>query len=274
MAERLTRARVEGFDYAGLMHRAPSKHHYSDVISDSTDVLCEDGSPLLSFRVLEEFPRDLLGTLGQIKYSKAPRTRGLIVRSKTFGALPRIPLRRDYCTLTAFTVERPDLAEVLYKYGRIADGIYQKASPPSYARSVEQIEEIRPEWRIPGTVYTSGICNKDNPLRYHRDAGNFKGTWSAMYALSRDCGGGLLVIPEYRLAVSFSRPALVMFDGASLLHGVSPIRKRSKGSVRYSVVYYGMSQLRHCGSRDEELARIRKVKLQREVRRLGGHDDA
>ena len=50
---------------------------------------------------------------------------------------------------------------------------------------------VRPEWRIPGTIFTSGIINKNNPLRYHRDAGNFPRLWSCMYAIAADCGGSV-----------------------------------------------------------------------------------
>jgi hypothetical protein len=90
-----------------------------------------------------------------------------------------------------------------------------------------------------------------------------------MYAISHDCAGGYLAVPELNIGFSFDRPALIMFDGQGLIHGVTPLEKRSKEAYRYSVVYYALQQMCKCGTLDEELARIRKVKTQRELKRAG-----
>jgi hypothetical protein len=88
-----------------------------------------------------------------------------------------------------------------------------------------------------------------------------------MVASQRGMKGGHLVVPKYGIAFGFSKPALIMFDGQSLLHGVLPMEKQTKNAYRYSVVYYALQQMCHCLSPAEELARIRTIKTDREQRR-------
>ena len=123
---------------------------------------------------------------------------------------------------------------------------------------------------MPGGIFTSGICNYNNPLRLHHDKGNFPGSWSAMFAFTHNVKGGLLVLPGYRIAFRFHKPSFIIFDGQKNLHGVSPIRYVGTGGYRYSVVYYAMNGMQNCLSAREELERIRVVKTQREVKRAKG----
>lgn len=59
-----------------------------------------------------------------------------------------------------------------------------------------------------------------------------------------------------------------MFDGQGLLHGVTPIFKKTARAVRYSIVYYSMRQMWNCLPITDELIRIRKKKAERETKRL------
>ena len=121
-----------------------------------------------------------------------------------------------------------------------------------------------------GGVFTSGICNYNNPLRLHYDKGNFPGSWSAMFAFTHSIRGGNLVLPGYRVAFRFNKPSFIIFDGQKNLHGVTPIKYLGKSGFRYSVVYYAMQGMCRCLSTGEELERIRVVKTGRERKRAGG----
>lgn len=77
-------------------------------------------------------------------------------------------------------------------------------------------------------------------------------------------------MPEYGVGVSLPHNSVFMFDGQSVLHGVTPITKTSNQAVRYSIVYYSLQQIWNCLPLSEEVARIRNVKTQRERRRAKG----
>jgi hypothetical protein len=61
-----------------------------------------------------------------------------------------------------------------------------------------------------------------------------------------------------------------MFDGQSVLHGVTPITKTNPDAVRYSIVYYSLQQIWNCLPLSEEVARIRNLKTKRERARAKG----
>lgn len=165
-------------------------------------------------------------------------------------------------------VDQPKQTAAFQELGRKASAIYERHYPESFARLERSVhEEILPDWRMHGMVYTSAIVNKNNMLTYHRDAANYAGMWSAMYAYSGPAGGQL-VIPELGVAFAFQTPTLIFFDGQRWLHGVAPVRRTSSIQRRYSVVFYCMRALRGCLSGPEELKRIRQVREQRERDRL------
>ena len=128
-------------------------------------------------------------------------------------------------------------------------------------------QKIKKEWVIKDSVFTSGIVNKNNQLNYHFDSGNFKGVYSNMIVFKGDVRGGHLVIPEIDISIEVADNTVTIFDGQDLLHGVSPIKYLHKESYRYSVVYYSLKRMWQCMEVEKEIDRIRKVKMQREIKR-------
>lgn len=255
-------------DSAELKFRSAQEGDYKTLLSDSVDVRV--GEELaIAYRVLEQFPADLFTAFRALSYRKESRTAGLVTNARTIGFAPRVTLRRDYCNCSAVAQEHPVAHAKFLEYARLAAQVYAEVNPQRYEASLRQMEATRLEWRLPNTPFTSGICNKDSSLRYHHDAGNYTGTWSCMYALSSGCAGGNLVVPSLDLAFSFQKPALIMFDGQSLLHGVTPLRKRNDKAYRYSVVFYGLKAMKNCLSPQEELVRIRQLRVKRERKRAG-----
>ncbi len=59
-----------------------------------------------------------------------------------------------------------------------------------------------------------------------------------------------------------------MFDGQSILHGVTPINKVSPKGYRFSIVYYTLKRMWQCLEVDEELVRVRQKKTERERTRM------
>jgi hypothetical protein len=88
-----------------------------------------------------------------------------------------------------------------------------------------------------------------------------------MIVFKGDVRGGHLVIPEIDISIEVADNTVSIFDGQDLLHGVSPITYLHKDSYRYSIVYYSLSRMWQCMEVEEEIDRIRKVKMKREIKR-------
>lgn len=196
------------------------------------------------------------------------RVLGLRSVNRTFGFRPRLALRADFCSRAVLWREEPAVDRMLGNWSRICSERLRYWMPKVHAEQSEWLDaNVLPEWRLPESVYTSGIVNKMTALGYHRDQGNHEGSWSSMLAIQRDTEGGLLVMPELRLAFDFTEPTLIMFDGMRILHGVTKIRAKTPQAYRYSVVWYCREQLKACMPHDQEIERIQQKTTEREVAR-------
>jgi len=146
---------------------------------------------------------------------------------------------------------------------------YRKAFPDVFYNHKEVVEnKILSEWRIGNSIFTSGIINKNNQLKYHLDSGNIKGMMSNMVCFKRKVVGGYLAIPEYDLLLECADNTVVIFDGQKIMHGVTQIKHTADDSYRYTIVYYSLQQMWNCLTMTDELARIRNLKQEREIKRI------
>lgn len=206
--------------------------------------------------------------LTTVKYVEGTRTGGMVARSRIFGYAPRVAVRNLACRLTSMGVEQPDPHGEICNAGRIAWEVY-KTYNPDLARRHDKLsaENVLDQWKIHSTPFTSGIANHNNPLVYHFDSGNFKNVWSAMFVLRNGTSGGHLSIPELGVSLECADCSLVLFDGQSLLHGVTPITKLRTDAYRYSVVYYSLQNMWNCNIITDELAKMRKTRTEIEQKR-------
>lgn len=194
--------------------------------------------------------------------------------SRTFGFRPRIALAGNYCTAASSAYSHPPQHGALCDFGVMLSNLYETAAPEVAAHHDEQLKHISPEWRIPGTRFTSGIVNRNNPLKYHHDRGNLYDVMSCMVVFRDLCKGGFLSIPEFNARWLLEDRSYFFFDGQSYLHGVTPIEKMNKRAYRYSVVYYALRAMEKCGTLEEEVGYARAEKRARERRRVTPQSDA
>lgn len=250
---------------------APDPSHYSIFIDEPT-VLYMDGRPAgLYVPMPPEEVAPMRAALQSLEYQETYRTNGLKTRSRVVGYQPRITIRRDYCTTAILASENPQAHSTICAGAALASEYFRQLFPAEAAEQEALVREQTKEcWILPNSWYTSGICNWDNQLRYHFDAGNFVGTWNAMFTFKRDLEGGFLAVPELDLCFAVRDGTLSIFNAEALLHGVTPFKKLSPRSYRYTVVFYALKQMCNCGTPAEELERIRRVKTEREHRRRSG----
>lgn len=204
----------------------------------------------------------------QVTYSKTDRSSGMVTRSRVFGYNPRNAVRRDYCSSSTLQRDFPGVWRLLVEQARRVSTVYESFLPEHYAQHLRTVEKVLPHWRIAQTPFTSGIINQSAALPYHRDAGNFADVWSCMLVTRKDIEGAELVLPELGVSVDMPHGGLLMFDGQKWLHGVAPIKPTRIGGRRYSCVFYSLRKLWECLVPDEELARFRRVKTQKERKRV------
>lgn len=239
-----------------------------NIITDDT-IITTNGVPVIMYCKLKENLEPLRWAVQNIKYSNGIRSRGLISQSAIFGYRPKVTMRQDFCSSTAMAKNSVKEHYIVTEFAKNLTEYYKNNFPDVYINHEKIVQEkIKNQWVIKGTPFTSGIINKDNPLKYHFDAGNFKGVLSNMVALKKNMTGGRLVIPAYNIKLEIADGSLSVFDGQSILHGVSPFIKTGENSYRYTVVYYTLEQMWKCQTIDDELIRIRKIKKEREYKRL------
>lgn len=247
----------------------------SAFIEDVETIIKEDtiiyvaGQPVILYASLNHLDTSgLRWAVKNQKYGTGTRSRGLQTQSSIFGYSPRLAMRHDYCRLSAMANEYPKQHYVISNFVNQIVGFYEEYFPEIYEKHKKVLEEkVLDEYKIGNTPFTSGIVNKNNWLKYHFDAGNFKGVLSNMVVFKKGTSGGHLCIPSLNIALEVDDNTLTIFNGQDILHGVSEIHYDDKDGYRYSIVYYSLEQMWKCDPVDDEIVRIQKVKTEREIKR-------
>lgn len=251
----------------------PALDHADLHVDEACEIVAPNGAPLLTYRPLGIDLDDVREALPHIKtFQPRDRTGGMVTRSTTFGTNPRIPMRRDYCNITRLTREYPRMYDRLIELAIIAAAEYRVANPAEYEQHMALVQRgVLPEWVMPGTPFTGGIINDTTALPYHRDRGNFPGSWSAMITV-RDPGvdGGWLIVPELGVALRTAHASILLFQGERWWHGVSPLGLTKRKARRYTLVFYSLQAICKCETLAAEIERYKVVRTTRERNRYEG----
>jgi hypothetical protein len=246
-------------DIPAYRFRGAAEADYATLITDDT-IVREDGAITAAYVQLDD-PRlaEIDAALDRIRYEVKHRTIGMKTTTRIFGYAPRVERRNDYCRVSSLARDQPEEHAIVANGAAIVSEYYAQINASLWQHHVGQSHfRVSAEYQLPGGAFTSGIINKNNPLLYHFDAGNFKHVWSAMLVFKRDVSGGHLSVPQYGLGFELTNNSLFLFDGQGLLHGVTPITRHTPEARRYSVVYYTMHRLWRCLPVKEEIEEARK----------------
>lgn len=255
-------------DFKEYVKRSAKESDYSTLITEEC-LITENGNPKILYAKLdEEKTKYIRQAVKNIRYDESTRTGGLKTRSRIFGYNPRNVIRKDFCSATSLSVESPVEHQIICDFGHELSELYAHNFPDIYKRHGDvTTEKMLSEWVLSGTPFTSGIVNKNNPLKYHFDSGNLKDVLSNMVVFKNGVEGGFLSCPEFDVGFEVADNTVILFDGQNILHGVTPITSRHKKGYRYSVVYYTLQQIWNCLPMTEEIARARNVRVKREKNR-------
>jgi hypothetical protein len=244
---------------------------------DEDCVLMLNNKPILAyFSVPTELTKFVRQSCKNVKLNNVERlSKGLITKGKNrvFGFRPKRGMSQyaNNCSVTGMAKDYPLEHSALCSFAEVASALYKEKFPKEYLHNELIVDKkILPNWRIKSTVFTSGIINKDSVLQYHYDIGHVSKALSVMLTLKSDVIGGGLSIPEIDTYIELRDNTILIFDGQELLHGVTPIVKRSSNAYRFTVVYYSLIQMWKCLTITEEVAKERKVRYDKEHRRSEG----
>lgn len=249
--------------------QAPAPPPGALVIDDDAVIVDADTGHVVAVQIVRHrHLADLIGrALRGVRFDSPVTTRGtstnearlsgIVVVHRTFGYAPPVPLRRRYsCSRCRFDREHPSVMTRIETLCRVAERDFRVHAPEVYDETAEHVRDLIPDaWRITGTPWTSGIINSSAALPYHRDSGNVRGSWSAMLAAKRHVSGGLLHLADFNAWLAVPNGSISIFDGQSVLHGVTPFRLTRPDGYRYTLVTYAKSEMRHCSPDPADEAR-------------------
>lgn len=189
------------------------------------------------------------------------RLSGIVNSNLTFGTSAPAALRRRWgCQSSGFDRDHGHITEMIVEALGIGLAMLELHAPLAHKVTVEAATEAIPAlWRLRDLPWTSGVINRTSALPYHRDSGNLKETWSAMLGARRDIEGGHLHLADYDVWLGIPHGSVCIFDGQSVLHGVSPIHPVSRRAIRYTIVAYAKAAIRNCcDNHQDEVLRAKK----------------
>jgi hypothetical protein len=220
-------------------------------------------------RVYDEEARPLLvllpGAIPDDLGRALPALRRAATKSYSFGEVASGVVGYDargrlgpYARVTPFT--RDDVLgwRDVRRLLRAMDRIYAAALPEEHCVQAAFARLVHPDFRITGTVFTTGTVNDTVAHAAHRHRGNLALGCSVMAVARRGTySGGLFVLPEYRLAANLGHGDVVLF-APHALHGNTPI-VGEPGHERISVVGYFRVGLLDAGSAADENERVNRM---------------
>ncbi len=211
--------------------------------------------------------RAALDTLEYHEGFRGSSSASMFTRARIFGYAPRLETRNLPCRKSSLSGEQPHHEALLEQTAAVVWKAYQSTFPDRATSHLDQAGKVLPDYLMAGTPFTSGIVNANNPLPYHFDRGNFKGVNSAMLGFKRDIDGGHLCIPEIDISLEIGDQSLLLFDGQSLIHGVTPFKRLSDTAMRYTIVFYSLVGMWRCEAPGAELRHFNKRRTDNERRR-------
>lgn len=268
MAIKSIHAKVREVNPKEFKERSAKPEDCSTLVDEDCVIYVDGRVAVVYIAKVDEDVREFVEALGRVNYSKSYRSNGLLTTSRIFGYAPRNAVRNHPCRAASLSAEQPDESSVVQRFAEVAQKYYQMHNPEVASKHMDMTDEnVKDEYRIGKTMFTSGIINHNNPLKYHFDSGNYKGVWSAMFAFKKNIEGGFLAMPELDICLKCTTGSLTLFDGQSFIHGVTPIRKLSGDAVRYTVVFYSLQQMWNCEMPKDEISLIRQKRAEVELKK-------
>lgn len=191
------------------------------------------------------------------KINNSGRLSGLRVSHRVFGYTQPAPMRKRYgCSTSSFNLDHPAVYADVEQFCLLAEWVFRTFAPDVHEQTGLSVRKRIPDaWRIAGTLWTSGIINNTAALPMHKDSSNIPGSWSAMLGCRRQMEGGLLYLADYDCYLSIPHGSISIFDGQSVVHGVTPMEPKGPQASRHTLVSYSKTAMCRCAPKRSDEAR-------------------
>lgn len=241
-------------------------------------IIQQDGVPILVYGKLEANWGALVNRIRRYKFSSNRRITNLLENGKStenessvhFGFTPPSGIFVRPAAACVFNSKYPKTYALLKELGNeLCHQMIKHHRDLAQRFNLRVQKTIQSQWMIPNTMFTQGVINNANNLRYHYDRDNVPGGWSAMVYFKDGVRGGNLVVPSLGCKFMCEDHAYMLFDGQAHVHGVTPIIRTKPGAYRYSIVYYARESMVGLGTYEEEIRKSEQVELRKHKKRLG-----
>lgn len=181
--------------------------------------------------------------------------KGYDVLSGVIGYYPRYP-RIPFCRECAWNQQHPEKFSALMPLFERVNALHKEHSPESWAYQNEIVQKTSKDFVIPGTIYTTVTVNKNFRTAYHLDAKNAPLGMAPMILMRQGkFEGGIVVLPEWKIAAKLETGDLILFRNMQDIHGNTKIIPLTKDYQRCTMVFYYREEMIKCGTAADELAR-------------------
>ena len=150
------------------------------------------------------------------------------------------------CRMTEWTGAHPDRFESLFPLFQEVSRLFKTNVPARYGNQKRCYDATSPDFRIPGTVFTTLTVNNTWPTGVHQDAGDLDAGFSCLGVFRRgEFRGGALTFPEWRVSVDMQHGDLLLMD-AHQWHGNTDLELIDPDAERVSVVLYYRTEMTKC----------------------------
>jgi len=170
-----------------------------------------------------------------------------------FDRYPRIP----YGRATSYTEQQPEKFAMAFPFLQTLAKGFKELLPWRYENQMNAAAKMDPRFLVPETPFTTITVNKTFRTAAHYDAGDLNEGLSNLLVLSNNgnYSGGMLVAPEYRVAVNVRPGDLLLINNHEVMHGNTPLEMHDDEAERVSLVCYFREKMLELGSWEYEMTR-------------------
>lgn len=175
--------------------------------------------------------------------------------SGVIGYYPRYP-RIPFCRECAWNQQHPEKFSTLLPLFERVNALHKEYATESWEYQNGIVQKTSKDFVIPSTIYTTVTVNKNFRTAYHLDAKNAPLGMAPMILMRQGkFEGGLVVLPEWRIAAKLETGDLIFFRNMQDIHGNTKIVPLTKDYQRCTLVFYHREEMLKCGTMEQELAR-------------------
>jgi hypothetical protein len=148
------------------------------------------------------------------------------------------------CRTTSFTLNNKSLWETGLPFIKYCSRLYNSLGGKYYQQQLEEYNKIKPQLKIPETVFTTITSNYNWRTACHTDSGDFKGGLGNLVVVGNNFTGGYIGFPQFKVLIKFEVGDFLLMD-VHQYHCNTPI-KIHKDGFRLSFVMYIREDMKEC----------------------------